>query len=189
MGKKPNNNKFKFDPWGQKTSSHMAEWSHPCVEELTTAHSWQVSQPSQLASFVIQCSYCSTCNRMCNVQKRILSSLKRVMCTFFNSTSGNVSTSQIFLCSSILPAQSREVKAVFQTSLLADKAGRNAQPGMILVQIPRRPQEDWTLDKELPLIPAVPVGSTAGFSCHCVTRAGCRPLQPLIAHAELSQNL
>lgn len=77
----------------------------------------------------------------------------------------------------MLPAQNREVKAVFQMCLMTDKAGRNAQPSMILVQIPGRPQEDWTLDKELPLIPATSLGSTAGFSCHCVAGAGCRPLQ------------
>lgn len=101
--------------------------------------------------------------------------LKKVTPNFVNSTGGNVSTSKIFLCTSTLPAQSREVDAVFQTSLVRDEAGRDAQPEIILVQVPGRPYEDWTLDGETSLIPAIPAGSMASLSCHHATRSGCRP--------------
>lgn len=51
-----------------------------------------------------------------------------------------------------LPAQSREVNTVFQTSPVRDEAGSDAQPEIILVQVPWRPYEDCTPDEELPLI-------------------------------------
>lgn len=61
------------------------------------------------------------------------------MPNFVNSSGGNISTSKTFLRTLTLPAQSREVDAVFQTPLLRDEAGRDTQPETILVHVPGRP--------------------------------------------------
>lgn len=124
-----------------------------------------MSQPSHLPSAMIKHHYCT------QWEIRIPQLLKKVMPNFGDSTGANVSTSKIFLCTSSLPAQRKEVNAAFQTSLVRDETGRDTQPEMITVQVPGRPYEQWTSDEEPPLIPAVPAGGRTGLGCHHATTA------------------